>query len=643
MKKSSRPPTTTTHLTILLLFLLILCATIHTTTAAASSDKCASDGGTTFYCPNCNGIQVSDCSSQCDGYLFGDSNYGICYDRKLFHVADNEAGDPESHYPFLWIDIAAAIVWFLAAGVATACGVGGGGIYVPLGILLLRFPPKAASGLSQASIFGASLGGLVVNLRNRHPDEFVRDTKGSPLEGHPGKIAPYEKDSTKAEIEEDRERYLRGGDGNRRFYTRPIIDYDMALFLAPMEMAGAVLGVIVQRLFPDWLFLSFAALILAFTSYKTYVKFFAAYRKEKSKREESKLRESVAETKRMSATSSNPATVGSGGEGSSSSASREDGENVGDGDGDGENDSETAAEKEVSDETQQVVETAVDLPAMVDEEDYREEYDDPKHLELRRQYLEDDSCQYPKEKLAYLVLLWAGLTAITFLKGGKGVDSVIGITCEDAGYYVLLASQFIWTLGFGAFFGYKNTRKTQDRLAVHYPFNETDVLWDFQKLRFYSFFTFLAGIVAGLIGIGGGMVLGPLMIVMGVHPSVSTATTATMILLTSSSVAVIFVMSGLVPWEYALFFFLVCLFGAYIGKTRIDAYVKRTGMASVLIGVLATIIALATVGCIVNLFLGLSSADWCLAGFNSFCSIKSDEDACDVRMLLDKPEDLFPY
>jgi uncharacterized membrane protein YfcA len=74
------------------------------------------------------------------------------------------------------------------------------------------------------------------------------------------------------------------------------------------------------------------------------------------------------------------------------------------------------------------------------------------------------------------------------------------------------------------------------------------VLWDAEKLRFYAFFTFIAGVVAGLIGIGGGMVLGPLMLVLGVHPSVSTATTASMILLTSSSVAVMFVMSGLIPW-----------------------------------------------------------------------------------------------
>ena len=59
--------------------------------------------------------------------------------------------------------------------------------------------------------------------------------------------------------------------------------------------------------------------------------------------------------------------------------------------------------------------------------------------------------------------------------------------------------------------------------------------------------------MAGLIGIGGGMVLGPLMLILGIHPSVSSATTATLIVLTSSSVSVIFVISRLVPWSYAVF------------------------------------------------------------------------------------------
>jgi hypothetical protein len=39
-----------------------------------------------------------------------------------------------------------------------------------------------------------------------------------------------------------------------------------------MELAGAVFGVTIQRLLPDWLFLSFAAVVLGFTCYKTFMK-----------------------------------------------------------------------------------------------------------------------------------------------------------------------------------------------------------------------------------------------------------------------------------------------------------------------------------------------------------------------------------
>ena len=473
-----------------------------------------------------------------------------------------------------------------------------------MGILLLRFPPKPSSGLSQASIFGASLGGILVNIRKRHPDEHIRDTKGTPSEEHPGKMIAYEKGKGPMEIEDDREKYLDGGDGKRKFYTRPVIDYNMALFLAPMEMAGAVLGVIIQRVFPNWLFLCFAAVVLGFTAFKTFKKFFVAYAKDKAAKEERielTKRESqrVLESQKKKESDAN-------GEGAASDA-------------------------------------VDDVEGNANTKEEKEEEDDPKQLEQRRKFLEEDSRQYPFEKISYLILLWIGLTIITFLKGGKGVDSVIGITCQDAGFYVLVAAQFLWTLGFAAVFGYKNVKGVNERVAVNYPFNETDVMWDFKKLQFYSFFTFVAGIVAGLIGIGGGMVLGPLMIVMGVNPRVSTATTATMILLTSSSVAVMFVMSGLVPWQYAVYFFFVCLLGAYIGKTRIDAYVKKTGMGSILVGILATIIALATIGCIIILFLNLAKVDWCVDGFKAFCTVSSEENACPTRLLSLSAEEIFPY
>jgi len=588
--------------TLLLLAAVILIGTfVLPHVSAADDDKCAAAGQ--YDCPNCGGITVSDCAD-CDGYLFTDFNEGLCYNRKLYNQ-NADSGDSENHYPFLWYDIAGTFVWFFTAGIATACGVGGGGIYVPMGILLLRFPPKPSSGLSQASIFGASLGGLIVNIRNRHPDKFIRDTRGTPCEKKPGKIVSYEKDKGPTEIESDKKTYLGGGDGKRKFYTRPVIDYNMALFLAPMEMAGAVLGVIIQRLFPNWLFLSFAAVILGFTSYKTFMKFLAA-RKKDIEAKEATIALSTRELQHAKKAVDTNGDAANGADGG-------------------------------------VDMTEVGATASKTEDEPDSGTDDPKELEKRRLLLENDARQYPKEKIAYLVLLWAGLTVITFLKGGKGVESAIGLTCEDAGFYVLVASQFLWTLGFAAVFGYKNVKGTKERLDVNYPFNEADVLWDYQKLRFYSFFTFVAGIVAGLIGIGGGMVLGPLMLVMGINPRVSTATTATMILLTSSSVAVMFVMSGLVPWEYAVYFFFVCLLGAYIGKTRIDSYVKRTGMSSVLVGTLATIILLATAGCIIILFINLARVEWCLAGFNAFCSVKAEDDECAAARYLLGAKEIFPF
>lgn len=69
------------------------------------------------------------------------------------------------------------------------------------------------------------------------------------------------------------------------------------------------------------------------------------------------------------------------------------------------------------------------------------------------------------------------------------------------------------------------------------------------------------------------------MLIMDINSRDSSVTMATVIVLTSSSVAFIFVTSGLVLWSYAVFFFFVCFAGTIFGKRKID---KTTGRASVL-------------------------------------------------------------
>lgn len=535
-------------------------------------------------------VYVSDCLN-CNGFLSTDNQDDLCFARKLLNAKEN----PNSSY--LWRDILGIIVWFTAAGVATACGVGGGGIYVPLGILLLNFAPKPSSGLSQASIFGASLGGLLINSRSSHPFTTKVSTNDQ-AESVPSQDQENTEDTT--------------------YYTRPLIDFDMALFLAPMEMAGAVLGVLIQKILPNWLYLTLASIILGFTAYKTYKKFADTRHKEREDR--LAAQEAISEAEKQAAQETlleGSAPVSKPSEGMSAEQAPE-------------------LKREATNTDEEKEE---EHPSNYRTEDSG--MTDAQKAERRRYWLERDSRQFPPEKLLGLLVLWVGLILLTFFKGGKGVDSIVGITCASPWYAVLIVIQFVWTFAISGYFGYSLMKQTEDKKACDYPLHPQDVLWDFEKVRFYAFFTFIAGIVAGLIGIGGGMVLGPLMLVMGIHPRVSSATTATMIVLTSSSVAVLFVTYGLVPWEYALTFFCVCFVGAYLGKAKIDAYVKRTGRASLLIFLLAVIIALATIGCIVIVLVRLAAADWCFSGFNKFCSVSEDDaegDLCPVdRMLFGEP------
>jgi uncharacterized membrane protein YfcA len=469
------------------------------------------------------------------------------------------------------------------------------------------------------------VGGLILNIRNQHPDTKIRDTVGKRTEDL--KVVPYEAGQSRAQVARDEHRYLLLDNGEHKFFTRPLIDYDIALFLAPMEMAGAVLGVIIQKLMPNWLFLSLAGVILGITALKTYQKFRFAYQQDKDARKERHLAEERQVADEGIALDGDEVPTPD--EDAPSSPDDMDAEidechvaDLGGG----------ASTNVTVDEIQGVSENEISN-SIRSQDSYGSDNctreatvmleDDQVKLEKRRELLSQDARQYPVEKIMYLLILWIGLAILTYLKGGKGVDSLIGITCKSPWYSVLIGVQFLWLLGFAAVFGLKLCLRHSVKVDNNYPFHQTDVLWGAEQLRFYASYTFFAGIVAGLIGIGGGMVLGPMMIVMGVHPRVSSATTATMIVLTSSSVAIMFVTSGLVPWEYAVFFFSVCLCGAYIGKKYIDAYVTKTGMASILIGILATIIALATLGCFVIVILDLKNADWCFDGFKPFCVVKA--------------------
>lgn len=106
--------------------------------------------------------------------------------------------------------------------------------------------------------------------------------------------------------------------------------------------------------------------------------------------------------------------------------------------------------------------------------------------------------------------------------------------------------------------------------------------------------SFGAGVAAGMLGIGGGMILGPFMLAMGVNPHVSAATSSFMILSTSTVALLQFTMSGLLDFEYALWTAASAIIGACIGILvikRVIEHYKRTSPIVLLLAVVLSFTA----------------------------------------------------
>ena len=89
------------------------------------------------------------------------------------------------------------------------------------------------------------------------------------------------------------------------------------------------------------------------------------------------------------------------------------------------------------------------------------------------------------------------------------------------------------------------------RQRLNYRYAEGDIIWDDKATLQYPLICIVAGLCAGMFGIGGGIVQVPLMLHLGVNPKVASASSATMILFTSFTALTSFYVFGLLKMDCA--------------------------------------------------------------------------------------------
>ncbi|CAK9086637.1 Sulfite exporter TauE/SafE family protein 1 [Durusdinium trenchii] len=178
-----------------------------------------------------------------------------------------------------------------------------------------------------------------------------------------------------------------------------------------------------------------------------------------------------------------------------------------------------------------------------------------------------------RTKIGLLVLCFLGCIGLTILKG-SGRGSVAGVSCGYVSFWLLTWAALPWVVGFGLIFRDMLIKEHLENEEDGHDYQMAEIRWTAVTTVRYPMLCSLAGVLAGLFGVGGGIIKGPLMLELGVDPHVASATAATMILFTSSAASVSFEVFGLLKADYGAFCFILGFGCTMLGQYAIQRWVQ---------------------------------------------------------------------
>lgn len=471
-------------------------------------------------------------------------------------------------------DILATVLCFVGGSLASSSGIGGGGLYVPILMVVGRYSAQLAVSLSTVIILGDSIPTFIIYSMERHPKQK----------------------------------------------ERPLIDYNIVLIAQPIILCGTSIGILLNMTLPNWVLVILLLILLLVTGLRTFSKAIKTHQKEVEERcADARVKLYVEATQYVApGVLRNMKGINHDSIDSPSTSLLNTKNNI------------TAVEATAITTygTISTVYSEADLnvtkwhPEMIESEsdEYEEERENASinvtnnetkslplliqqeqsqgksnsEFEMSREALSNIKKQENRRFsiITWLLLLiaWSIVFVLSLLRGGKGRQSIIGVKNCSSLFWILSAIQYPVLLSFSAlasiYLHYSHRRK----VSLDYQFAEGDIRWTLKNTTTIPFLFFVAGIVAGMLGIGGGIITGPLMLELGLLPQVAVATSGFMLFFTASSTVSQFLILGTLPWDYGIWYFVFGFLGGICGQLILIKIVKRYNKFSWIVFICASII-----------------------------------------------------
>ncbi|OMJ91369.1 hypothetical protein SteCoe_6048 [Stentor coeruleus] len=212
-----------------------------------------------------------------------------------------------------------------------------------------------------------------------------------------------------------------------------------------------------------------------------------------------------------------------------------------------------------------------------------------------QQILKSDKMCAPPLLTTLLVFIYGYNVLISLMRGSKYFHSIIDVPFCSAEYWVFTGS----TAGFSLFLTlliaiYLN-RRCRKKINVGYHFDDCDMIWNFLPCFICVIVSIMAGIAAGLLSIGGGIIMSPIMYKLGLRTEVIVPTSSVLYVLTSSLAAILYVISGHINYYYALWVAGSAFIGSIIGIVGIKVLVNKYKRSSLMVISMTMLLALCTI------------------------------------------------
>lgn len=189
----------------------------------------------------------------------------------------------------------------------------------------------------------------------------------------------------------------------------------------------------------------------------------------------------------------------------------------------------------------------------------------PDFVTLRSDLIDQEKFT-PRSKIIALVTMLAILIFLNVMVGGGAFKSPWDIRCGSTAFWTVHVIMTAYLVAAAWAAQTYVVARHEIKEMVRFDYVHGDIKWKGRSAIIYPVVFVTSGLFAGMLGIGGGVITVPVMLAMGVHPGVVTATSSAMMLFSSFASTSSYMVFGLILKDFSAVGFCVGFVAAIVGQ-----------------------------------------------------------------------------